>query len=282
MQRSREERHKTHPDIQILGDGGSTHELLLRNIVDGHWAAYGGIPAAPEMRRLSGVTTDFAFRLEGVGDFAGLPATADHRPAGVGDFDGDGADEVMLRYVVDGTWHPYDIAGAEATAASLTRVTTNLDYEAAGVGDVDGDDELLLRHARGGQWIYYALADGRGSLLRRAGATRNRAWRMAVTAADPLVRADRSIGEYLAEPVEAGRSPGLFAAIFGEGGVRAIAVAGNRKQDAAPMLTVADLVHIGSCTKAMTSAMLATLVADGTFRNGRGVSVPTWVTWSRP
>ena len=284
-------------------DGGGTHELLLRNIVDGHWAAYDGVPTSPEMRRLSGVTADFPFRLEGVGDFdgdgadevllrhaadgswlvanpegeqadanvvAGLPTTADHRPAGVGDFDGDGADEVMLRYLVDGTWHPYDIAGAEATAASLTRVTTNLDYEAAGVGDVDGDgdDELMLRHAKGGQWIYYALADGRGSLLRPAGATKNRAWRMAVTAADPLVRADRSIGQYLAEPVEAGRSPGLFAAIFGEGGVRAIAVAGNRKQDAAPMLTVADLVHIGSCTKAMTSTMLATLVADGTFRNG--------------
>ena len=65
----------------------------------------------------------------------------------------------MLRYLVDGTWHAYDIAGAEATAASLTRVTTNLDYEAAGVGDVDGDgdDELLLRHAKGGDLIGHEL-----------------------------------------------------------------------------------------------------------------------------
>ena len=33
-------------------------------------------------------------------------------------------------------------------------------------------------------------------------------------------------------------------------------------------MTVADRVHIGSNTKAMTSVMLATLVADGTFNDG--------------
>ncbi len=283
-------------------DGGGTQELLLRDIADGHWAAYDGIPAAPELRRLSGLTADFALRLEGVGDFdgdggdevllrhatdgswlvanpdgaeadakviAGLPASADHRPSGVGDFDGDGMDEVMLRHA-EGTWHPYDIAGTEATAASLTHVTTNLDYAPAGVGDVDGDgdDELLLRHAKGGQWIYYALADGRGSLLRPAGATRNRDWRLATTASDPLVRADRSIVQYLAGHVSEDKSPGLFAAIFDENGVRAAAAAGVRKYGSPEKITVDDIAHIGSNTKAMTTVMLATLVADGTFDRG--------------
>ena len=51
-------------------------------------------------------------------------------------------------------------------------------------------------------------------------------------------------------------------------GLGAIASAGVRKHGSPEELTVNDLVHIGSNTKAMTSAMLATLVVDGTFVNG--------------
>ena len=79
---------------------------------------------------------------------------------------------------------------------------------------------------------------------------------------------DRSIVQYLTGPVEEGRSPGLIAAIIDEEGIRAIASAGVRKQESPEKLTVNDLMHIGSITKAMTSTMLATLVADGTFVNG--------------
>ena len=79
---------------------------------------------------------------------------------------------------------------------------------------------------------------------------------------------DRSIGKYLSGPVAAGESPGLIAAIIDEAGVRAIASAGVRKQGAPEKFTIYDQVHIGSNTKAMTSAMLATLVEDETFVNG--------------
>ena len=79
---------------------------------------------------------------------------------------------------------------------------------------------------------------------------------------------DQSIVQYLTGPVEEGRSPGLIAAIIDEEGVRALASAGVRKQGSPEKLTVNDLVHIGSNTKAMTSTMLATLVADGTFVHG--------------
>ena len=64
------------------------------------------------------------------------------------------------------------------------------------------------------------------------------------------------------------KSPGLFAAIIDAEGVSEIASAGFRKQGSPEPLTINDLVHLGSCTKAMTSTMLATLVADGTFPNG--------------
>ena len=79
---------------------------------------------------------------------------------------------------------------------------------------------------------------------------------------------DQSIVQYLTGPVEEGRSPGLIAAISDGEGVRALASAGVRRQGSPEKLTVDDLVQIGSLTKAMTSTMLATLVADGTFVNG--------------
>ena len=79
---------------------------------------------------------------------------------------------------------------------------------------------------------------------------------------------DQSIVKYLTGPVAEGKSPGLIAAIIDEEGIRAIASAGVRKQGSPEELTIDDIVKMGSLTKAMTSTMLATLVADGTFVNG--------------
>ena len=79
---------------------------------------------------------------------------------------------------------------------------------------------------------------------------------------------DQSIVKYLTGPVAEGKSPGLIAAIIDEGGIRAIASTGVRKQGSPEKFTINDQVHIGSNTKAMTSTMLATLVEDGTFVNG--------------
>ena len=76
------------------------------------------------------------------------------------------------------------------------------------------------------------------------------------------------ISGYLTGPVERGESPGLIAAVIDEHGVRAIGAAGLRRQGSRSPITVNDLVHIGSNTKAMTATMLATLVADGTFSKG--------------
>ena len=79
---------------------------------------------------------------------------------------------------------------------------------------------------------------------------------------------DQSIVKYLTGPVAEDKSPGLIAAIIDEEGIRAIASAGVRKQGSPEELTIDDIVKMGSLTKAMTSTMLATLVADGTFVNG--------------
>lgn len=62
------------------------------------------------------------------------------------------------------------------------------------------------------------------------------------------------------------RMPGMIAAIADANGLMAIGAAGFRKAGDTTVLTTNDLVHIGSCAKAMTSTMLATLVAEGALR----------------
>ena len=73
------------------------------------------------------------------------------------------------------------------------------------------------------------------------------------------------VAQYLTGPVEDGWPPGLVAAVIDEEGVRAIGAAGVRKWGSPEKLTVNNLVHIGSNTKAMTSTMLAVLVEGGVF-----------------
>jgi CubicO group peptidase (beta-lactamase class C family) len=62
------------------------------------------------------------------------------------------------------------------------------------------------------------------------------------------------------------KAPGMIAAIISGEGVTAIGSAGVRKVGSDVHITCNDLVHLGSCTKAMTSTMLATLVAERKLR----------------
>ena len=101
------------------------------------------------------------------------------------------------------------------------------------------------------------------NLSRPASYSGGRCW-----AATELIGADRSISRYLNELIAQDVSPGLIAAIVDSDGVRAIAAEGVRKAGAAAVMQETDAIHIGSNTKAMTSVMLATLVADGTFAAG--------------
>lgn len=71
------------------------------------------------------------------------------------------------------------------------------------------------------------------------------------------------INQALKEIVNDGKAPGMIAAIISSDGIIAIASAGERKAGSGIAFTTNDLVHLGSCTKAMTSTMIATLVAEG-------------------
>ena len=81
------------------------------------------------------------------------------------------------------------------------------------------------------------------------------------------------LSQFLTPAIEQGTAPGMIAAVIDEQGVRAIGAAGLRRQGSPEMITVDDLVHIGSDTKAMTSTMLATLVEDGIFSNGWNTTI---------
>ena len=73
----------------------------------------------------------------------------------------------------------------------------------------------------------------------------------------------KKIEAALAEAVAEAKVPGMVAAITSSEGVLAIGAAGGRKDGADAKLTQQDLIHLGSCTKAMTSVLLANLVAEG-------------------
>jgi len=75
-----------------------------------------------------------------------------------------------------------------------------------------------------------------------------------------------AIRKALSEIVNDGKAPGMIAAIISSKGVVAIGSAGVRKAGTEIAITNNDLVHLGSCTKAMTSTMLATLVAEGKLK----------------
>jgi len=77
---------------------------------------------------------------------------------------------------------------------------------------------------------------------------------------------DQAIHDALSEIVTAGQAPGIIAAIISPDSIIAIAAAGLRKSGSTAKMTPEDMVYLGSCTKAMTAAMLATLVSEGKLR----------------
>ncbi len=79
----------------------------------------------------------------------------------------------------------------------------------------------------------------------------------------PVTKISDVIHNDLADIIIEGNAPGIIAAIISSDGIIDIASAGVRKAGSDVAFTCNDVVHLGSCGKAMTSTMLATLVADG-------------------
>ncbi len=134
-------------------DGNGTDDVLLRR-TDGAWAYY---------------PFDGGAVVDAGRGWANLTKRPEWRVVGVGDFNDDGRDDVLLRRL-DGAWVYYPMNGRRAIAAEFgwANLPRSLDWRMAGVGDFDGDgrDDVLLRHVRGG-WRVYPM-NGRRVVPERA------------------------------------------------------------------------------------------------------------------
>ena len=155
--------------ILPLGDfnGDGKDDVLLRH-EDGRWYYYpmdGRNPIA-DQRGPAGLTRNLAWQV-----------------AGIGDMNGDGRDDVLLRHE-DGRWYYYPMDGRRflADERGYADLTRDLAWQVAGIGDLNGDskDDVLLRHTDG-RWDYYPM-DGRNPIADQrgpAGLTRDLAWQVA-------------------------------------------------------------------------------------------------------
>ena len=196
----------------LNGDGND--DVLLRRS-DGHWHYYAMNGRRYTSSGRANLTRNTDYSVAGIGDFNGdgnddvllrhtdgrwyyypmngpryindgrggasLTRNTDWAVAGIGDLNGDGNDDVLLRRS-DGHWHYYAMNGRRYTSSGRANLTRNTDYSVAGIGDFNGDgnDDVLLRHTDG-RWYYYPMNgpryinDGRGA----ANLTRNTDWAVA-------------------------------------------------------------------------------------------------------
>ena len=199
-------------------DGDGRDDVLLRRN-DGRWAFYplDGREVVEAGRGWANLTRNLDWRVVGVADFNGdgrddlllrhtaggwsyyamngrrqipaasgpvdLPRSLEWRLAGVGDFDGDGRVDVLLRHA-EGGWrvHPMDGGHPAADPRDVPELTPQTAWQVAGTGDFDGDgrDDVLLRFSRG-LWRYQTLAaDGAtGGGTVGGWLPRSREWRLA-------------------------------------------------------------------------------------------------------
>jgi CubicO group peptidase (beta-lactamase class C family) len=81
--------------------------------------------------------------------------------------------------------------------------------------------------------------------------------------ADSPKQALRDISSDLRPIVVQRGVPGLIAGIVDKDGLVALGAAGVRRKGSPAMISKNDLIHLGSCTKAMTATVIAMLVEDG-------------------
>ena len=158
-------------DWQVAGigdlNGDGRDDVLLRH-EDGRWYYYpmNGRRHIVSQRGYADLTRNRAWQF-----------------AGIGDLNGDGRDDVLLRHE-DGRWWYYPMNGRRhiTTERGQAGLTASLAWQFTGIGDLNGDgnDDVLLRH-EDGRWFYYAM-DGRRPIISERGVTdltRNLAWQLA-------------------------------------------------------------------------------------------------------
>ena len=168
-------------------DGDGKDEILIRRNRDfGLWLYYDIEGRRATLRRNLGIGQNLDFEF-----------------AGIGDFNGDGIDDVLLRLRDVGRWVYYEMHPTEPGTHRRPGITRNLEFGLRAIADLNGDgtDDVMLRNTRTREWIYYAMTGPRALLQRPPGMTRNPRWTLHAMGdfdgsgrATPLIRLSRSGG----------------------------------------------------------------------------------------
>ena len=115
------------------------------------------------MRHTSGIWWYYAmngrYPIGGATGGAALTSDTRWRLAGIGDLNGDGRDDVLVRHT-SGLWWYYAMNGRYPIGGATggPGLTSDRSWRLAGIGDFNGDgrDDVLVRHTSG-IWWYYAM-----------------------------------------------------------------------------------------------------------------------------
>src|SRR5690349_6667914 len=106
-------------------------------------------------------------------------------------------------------------------------------------------------------WLAAGIPAGRDAIARQAEVSR------APESADPFDQSrGRDVNGLLSPILEKYKLPCLGGAIVTTDRLVAVGAVGHRLAGAEAEVTTADLFHLGSCTKAMTATLIATLVEE--------------------
>ena len=164
------------PLYDVLGagdfDGDGRDEILLRrNEGFGAWLYYDVDGRQVTLRRNFGPTQNLEFEFQGIGDF-----------------DGDGRDDILARHRDRRNWLVYLMNGTQRAVLRRPRITHNPLFSLQALADITGDGKAdpLLHNATTGEWIYYATGARVGSgqaiamrLHRGLGMPREGTWALA-------------------------------------------------------------------------------------------------------
>ena len=159
----------------------------------------------------------------------------------------------------------FTLASNSSTWITSEELEDGTDLFEGAIGGGSGEWQLALRSTQPTMVMHLLRGSEENwtNLSSRRSNVRGQCW-----LGPSLAHADQSIAPLLQPYIDSGTTPGLYAAIIDENGVKSIAATGVKKYGSTVRTNIYDRLHVGSIAKAMTTTMIATLVEEGVLANG--------------